>query len=185
MLDLETIAALTGALAVWLSTREKVLSWPVGLVNVALYTVVFYQTKLYADMALQVVYFGLSVYGWYEWLHGGANRSVLHVSRTPRGLLVRLILIGVVGAVALGAFFRRFTDASLPFLDSALASFSLVAQYMMTRKYLENWVTWIAVDVVYVGMYIYKSLPRTAMLYTIFVVLAVMGHLRWKRSLEA
>jgi nicotinamide mononucleotide transporter len=185
MLDLETIAAITGALAVWLSTRQNILSWPIALVNVSLYAVVFFQTRLYADMGLQVVYFALSLYGWYEWLHGGADRTALAVSRTPRRLALRLAIIGVVGALTLGTLLRRFTDASLPYLDSTLTSFSLVAQYMMTRKLLENWATWIVLDVIYVGMFIYKDLPRTAVLYAIFLGLAVMGHLRWRRALSA
>jgi nicotinamide mononucleotide transporter len=184
MLDLETLAAITGAIAVWLSTRENILSWPIALVNVALYAFVFFQTKLYADMGLQGVYFALSLYGWYEWLHGGANRAPLHVSRTPRTFLIGLPLFGAAGAFVLGSLLRRYTDASLPFLDSALTSYSLVAQYMMTRKWLENWALWIVLDAIYVGMFVYKSLPTTAILYAVFFVLAIMGHMRWRRSLQ-
>jgi nicotinamide mononucleotide transporter len=182
---LETIAAITGGISVWLSTRENILSWPTALINVALYTVVFSETRLYADMGLQVIYFALSVYGWYEWLHGGANRTELHVSRTPKRVIVPLGLAGLVGALALGTLLGRLTNAALPMLDSTLTSFSLVAQYMMTKKYLENWVVWIALDVVYVGMFIYKSLPQTAVLYAVFLVLAVMGYIRWKKVLVA
>jgi nicotinamide mononucleotide transporter len=181
--DLETLAAITGAIAVWLSTRQNVLSWPIALVNVALYTVVFFQAKLYADMGLQVVYFALSLYGWHAWLRGGTEGGPLRVTRTSRPLLVRLILIGAFGGFALGTVLQRFTDASLPFLDSTLTSYSLVAQYMMTRKLLESWVAWIVVDVVYVGMFIYKDLTQTAALYAVFLVLAFMGHFRWKRAL--
>jgi nicotinamide mononucleotide transporter len=182
---LETIAAITGGISVWLSTRENILSWPTALINVALYTVVFYEARLYADMGLQVIYFALSVYGWYEWLHGGANRTELHVTRTPRRRIVTLGLIGLAGALALGTILGRLTNAAQPMLDSTLSSFSLVAQYMMTRKYLENWALWIALDVVYVGMFIYKSLPQTAVLYAVFLVLAVMGHMQWKKALLA
>jgi nicotinamide mononucleotide transporter len=181
----ETLAVITGIVAVYLSTREHIWSWPVALVNVALYAVVFWRTKLYADMGLQVVYFALSVYGWYEWLHGGENRGELHVSRTTPTVAWRLAVIGLASMLLLGTLLARFTDASLPYLDSATTSTSLVAQWMMTRKLLENWAVWIAVDVVYVGMFIYKSLDRTAVLYAIFLVLAVLGHVRWRRSLRA
>jgi nicotinamide mononucleotide transporter len=152
-------------------------------VNVSLYFVVFFEAKLYADMGLQVVYFALSLYGWYEWLYGGENRTELHVSRTTRALGVRLVLVGVASAALLGTMLARFTDASLPYLDSATTSTSLVAQWMMTRKILENWAIWAIVDVVYVGMFIYKRLYLTAGLYTVFFVLAVMGFIQWKRSL--
>ena len=179
----EVLAVVFGIVSVYLSTREHIWSWPTALVNVGLYFVVFYEAKLYADMGLQVVYFGLSLYGWYEWLYGGANRTELHVSRTTRPLGVRLLIIGIVCAAVLGTLLARFTDAALPYVDSATTSTSLVAQWMMTRKILENWAVWMAVDVVYVGMFIFKHLYLTAGLYTVFFVLAVMGYVQWKRSL--
>ena len=179
----EVLAVIFGIISVYLSTREHIWSWPTALVNVALYFVVFFEAKLYADMGLQVVYFGLSLYGWYEWLYGGANRTELHVSRTSRPLGVRLLIIGVVCAAVIGTLLARFTDAALPYVDSATTSTSLVAQWMMTRKILENWAVWMAVDVVYVGMFIYKHLYLTAGLYTVFFVLAAMGYVQWKRSL--
>ena len=181
----EILAVVFGIVSVYLSTREHIWSWPTALVNVSLYFVVFFEAKLYADMGLQVVYFALSLYGWYEWLYGGENRTELHVSRTTRTLGVRLVLIGIASAALLGTMLARFTDAALPYLDSATTSTSLVAQWMMTRKILENWAVWAVVDVVYVGMFIYKRLYLTAGLYTVFFVLAVMGFIQWKRSLAA
>jgi nicotinamide mononucleotide transporter len=179
----EVLAVVTGIISVYLSTRENIWSWPTALVNVALYFVVFFETKLYADMGLQVVYFALSLYGWYEWLYGGENRTELHVSRTSRALGVRLVVIAVVSVALLGTILARFTDAALPYVDSATASTSLVAQWMMTRKILENWAVWAVVDVVYVGMFIFKRLYLTAGLYAVFLVLAIMGYVQWKRSL--
>ena len=180
----ELLAAVTGIISVYLSTRENIWSWPTALVNVTLYFIVFLEAKLYADMGLQVVYFGLSLYGWYEWLYGGENRTELHVSRVSKSLGVRLALVGLAATLVLGTTLARFTDAALPYLDSATTSTSLVAQWMMTRKILENWAVWVAVDVVYVGMFLYKSLYLTAGLYTVFFVLAVMGYREWKRSFD-
>ena len=179
----EVLAVITGIISVYLSTRENIWSWPTALVNVTLYFVVFYETKLYADMGLQAVYFALSLYGWYEWLYGGENRTARHVSRTPRSLGVRLAVIGIACAAMLGTLLARFTDAALPYIDSATTSTSLVAQWMMTRKILENWAVWVAVDVVYIAMFIFKRLYLTAGLYAVFLVLAVMGYVQWKRSL--
>jgi nicotinamide mononucleotide transporter len=181
---LEILAVVFGIISVYLSTREHIWSWPTAIVNVSLYFVVFYEAKLYADMGLQVVYLALSVYGWYEWLYGGENRTELHVSRVSRTLAVRLAVIGVVTAATLGTLLARFTDAALPYLDSATTSTSLVAQWMMTRKIVESWAVWVAVDVVYVGMFFYKQLYLTAGLYTVFLVLAVIGYRQWKRSFE-
>jgi nicotinamide mononucleotide transporter len=181
----EVLAVVTGIISVYLSTREHIWSWPTALVNVALYFVVFLEAKLYADMGLQVVYFVLSLYGWYEWLYGGENRTELHVSRASRQLGVRLVVIGAACAALLGTLLARFTDAALPYVDSATTSTSLVAQWMMTRKILENWAVWAVVDVVYIGMFVFKGLYLTAGLYTVFLVLAIMGYVQWKRSLTA
>ena len=183
MTTLEVTAFVFGVVSVFLSVRENIWSWPTAIVNVLLYFLVFRDAKLYADMGLQLVYFVLSIYGWYEWLHGGANRTALTVSalRLRTGLI--LAAIAVAFAVALGTLLARTTDAALPYLDAATASTSLAAQWMMTRKILQNWAVWMAVDVVYVGMYLFKGLALTAVLYAIFFVLAAMGHVQWKRSL--
>ena len=185
MSPLEIFAAAVGAWSVWLSVRQNVLSWPTAIVNVVLYTIVFYEAKLYADMGLQVVYAVLSVYGWYQWLYGGEGHTTLHVSRTTRSVAIRLALIATTSAVLLGSLLHRSTDAALPFMDSALTSASLVAQWMMTRKLLENWAVWIAVDVLYVGMFIYKGLYVTAVLYAVFLGLAVKGWIDWRKSIRA
>jgi nicotinamide mononucleotide transporter len=185
MSPLEIFAALVGAVSVYLSVRENVWSWPTAIVNVLLYVVVFFREKLYADMGLQVVYAIISAYGWYHWLHGGADRGELRVSRTPLRERLVLPVIVVAGAVGLGTLFARTTDAALPWLDSSLTATSLAAQWMMTRKYLENWIVWIAVDVAYVPMFIYKRLYPTAALYAVFLVLAAMGWVQWRRSLRA
>jgi len=182
---LEPVAVATGIISVYLSVKQKIWSWPTALVNVALYFVVFRESKLYADMVLQVIYFALSLYGWYEWLYGGANRTELKVSRANPRMAVALAAIAVVGVAVLGTLFARFTDAALPYVDSATSTTSLVAQWMMTRKVLENWTVWIAVDVVYIGMFIYKHLYLTSGLYAGFLVLAVMGHVQWRRSYRA
>ena len=179
---LEWIAAIAGAVSVYLSARENIWSWPTGIVNVALYIIVFERTGLYSDMGLQVVFLILSVYGWYEWLYGGKNRTELTVSRaTARDWLISLP-IAVVFWVILAHVTERLPGVALPYLDSGLATLSLVAQWMMTRKLFENWVLWIIVDVVYVPMYVYKHLPVTAALYAGFLVLAVMGLRAWWRS---
>jgi len=182
---LESTAVAFGIISVFLSVRQHIWSWPTAIVNVLMYVLVFRDAKLYADMGLQVVYFVLSVYGWYEWLYGGENRTVLKVSRaTPRSM-VTLTAIALVSVAALGTFLARSTDAALPYMDSATTSTSLVAQWMMTRKVLENWAVWMAVDVVYVGMFIFKHLYLTAGLYAVFFVLAAMGLREWKASWEA
>jgi nicotinamide mononucleotide transporter len=178
----EWIAAMAGALSVFLSTRQNIWSWPTAIVNVALYTVVFYESGLYSDMGLQVVYLVLSIYGWYQWLYGGAQRTRLRVSRASRRAWVISAAIGLGFWMALGRYTATLPGVSLPYLDSGLTTLSLVAQWMMTRKILENWALWILADVIYVPMYLYKELYVTAGLYSVFLVLAIMGLVSWTRS---
>lgn len=179
---LETVAAAFGIVSVWLSTREHIASWPTALVNVALYFVVFQRARLYADMGLQAIYFGLSLYGWYEWKYGGAGRTELPVSRTTRAQALVLVPLGLLGSLGLGLLLARTTDAALPWLDSALAVTSLLAQWMMTRKLLENWIVWVVADVAYVAMFASKGLYVTTGLYAVFLVLAAKGYFDWRRS---
>jgi len=179
---LEVIAAAFGVISVYLSTRQNIWSWPTAIVNVALYTVVFYQGRLYGQMGLQPIYLALSVYGWYQWLHGGEQHTELRVSRASPRLLGALAALNLVLWLVLAAVLRQ-TDAALPWLDALLTTTSLVAQWMMTRKILENWLIWIAVDVVYVPMFVSQGLYATAVLYAAFLVLAVLGYVEWRRSL--
>jgi nicotinamide mononucleotide transporter len=179
---LEVVAATFGVISVFLSTRQNIWSWPTAIVNVGLYAVVFYQGRLYGQMGLQPIYLALSVYGWYQWLHGGDQKTELRVSSASPQLLTVLLALNLVAWLALAAVLRR-TDAALPWLDALLATTSLVAQWMMTRKILENWLLWIVVDVVYVPMFISQRLYATALLYAAFLVLAVMGYVEWRRSL--
>lgn len=185
MSTLEWIAAIAGAVSVYLSARENIWSWPTGIVNVGLYIIVFERAGLYSDTGLQVVYLILSIYGWYEWLYGGKNRTELSVTRaTPRDWLLS-VPVGVVFWLVLATYTARLPGVALPYADSGLTTISLIAQWMLTRKRLENWILWVVADILYVPMYLYKRLPVTAALYLVFLVLAVMGLRAWWRSYKA
>ncbi len=185
MNPIEIVAAVFGVISVFLSVRQNIWSWPTAIVNVGLYIIVFYESKLYADTGLQVVYVVLNAYGWYHWLYGGKNRTELPVSRTSARVAALLVGLGAVGTALIGTLLARRTDAALPYIDAMTTSTSLVAQWMMTRKLLENWLVWVAVDVVYIAMYIYKDLYVTAVLYLVFLILSAMGFVEWRRSLRA
>ncbi len=182
---LEAVAVLFGIVSVYLSTRENIWSWPTAIVNVSLFFVLFYKSGLYSDTGLQVVYFALSVYGWYEWLYGGTGHTELRVSRTTPRTWAILAGVGAVAWAVFGSIAARLPGTALPWVDAATTTGSLLAQWMMTRKLLENWAVWIAVDVVYVAMFIYKGLYLTAVNYAVYFALAVLGYVAWKRSLAA
>jgi nicotinamide mononucleotide transporter len=181
---LELTAVIFGIVSFLLSVRENVWAWPTVLVNVALSFALFYKSGLYSDMGLQAVYFVLSVYGWYEWLHGGAGGTKLRVSRARPRVYAILLAIIVVASAALGRLTSNLPGVALPYLDALLAITSLAAQWMMTRKLLENWIVWILLDVAYVGMYLFKGLNLIAVNYAVYLVVAIMGYIAWKRSLE-
>lgn len=172
-----------GVLYIVLAIRESPWCWPFGIANAALFLVVFGQARIYGAAGLQAVYVVVSIYGWYEWLHGGEGDGRLAVSRTPPSWRVGLAMAGVLATAALGLFLKLRTDAALPFPDAATTAFSLVAQWMTTRKWIECWLVWIAVDAVYVAMYVSQRLLPTAALYAAFLVLAVLGYREWRRSL--
>ena len=184
MISLELVAVVLTLLAVYLTARQVLWCWPLALVSVTLYAVVFFRAKLYADMGLQALYFGLAIYGWWAWRHGGKDHGELHVTLASTRLKLLLAGIGAVAGILLGQTLSRFTDASLPFMDSALTAFSIVGQWMQTRKLLEAWLVWLGVDVFYVGMFLYKGLYLTAGLYAVFQILTVMGFLSWRRSMD-
>ena len=182
---LEWIAAGFGVLSVWLSTREHIASWPTALVNTALYFVVLQRAQLYANAWLQVFYFALSLYGWYEWKFGGAAHTGVEITRTPRRLQLALAGLAAAATVALGLGLSRYTDAAAPWLDAGTTAVSLVAQWMLTRKLRENWAVWAAVNVVYVGLYASQGLWPTVLLYVAFFGLAIQGWRRWGATLAA
>ncbi len=184
MLSLELVAVVPTLAAVYLTVRQIIWCWPLALISVSLYASVFYDARLYADMGLQGLYFGLAVYGWWAWLHGGEDHGELEVSLTSPRTRGVLLVVATLGGILLGQTLTRFTNASLPFMDSTLTSFSIAAQWMQTQKLLESWLVWLAVDVFYVGMFFYKELYLTAGLYAVFLVLAAMGFTEWRRSMR-
>jgi nicotinamide mononucleotide transporter len=179
---LEFSAVLFGIAGVWLSVRQNVWNWPVGIVNVSLYFVLFHRSGLYSDQGLQVVYFALSVYGWYEWLYGGKNKTPLQVSSVPRRQWSALLVVGVLLWAAMGFITSRLPGAAVPYIDAGLVSTSLLAQWMLTRKLIETWILWIVADLVYVCLFISRGLYLTAVNYGVYLVLAVLGYIAWKRS---
>jgi nicotinamide mononucleotide transporter len=178
---IEWIAVLLGFGCVWLNAAENIWGWPLGILNVCLYLMIFFRAKLYADVSLQVFFLGACIYGWYQWLHGGANRTELSITRSSWQEWLSYLGIGTAGLLLIGFFFDRYTDADLAYWDAYTTSFSLVAQVLLARKKLENWLIWIAVDVIAIGIYYYKGLYPTAFLYVGYLLIATGGYFNWRR----
>ncbi len=179
----EILGFITGGLCVWLVVRENVWNWPIGLMNNVVFFVLFWQGRLYADMSLQVVYFILGAYGWRQWLVGGFDRSALRVSRTTP-----LEWWGAAAFLVAGTFAMReisiLVGGAAPFWDALTTALSLIAQFLLCRKRFENWFFWIAADLIYVPLYLSRSLPLTAILYGVFLALCVQGVVTWRKSMR-
>lgn len=181
--QLELVAVVTGFACVWLAARESIWNFPIAVVSCALYVFVYYRAQLYADCYLQGIFIVLSLYGWYEWLYGGRGQTELGVTHTTG----REWLVGTMVAVGFtfgfGYYLLHHTDAALPHLDSFTTAGSIVAQYLLTRKRLENWLLWILVDIIYVPVLWYKELYPTSMLYALYLGLAAYGYWQWRRDM--
>lgn len=181
---LELLAVVINVLGVWLTARRIHWCWPVGIVAVLLYAWLFFQWKLYSDMLLQGVYTVLLAYGWWRWRQGRLEDGTVRVGPLPLREGTVSLALGAAGALGLGWLMHRHTDAALPWLDAALAAFSLVASFWAARKRIASWGLWIVLDSVYVGVFVYKQLYLTAALYAGFVVLAVYGLRLWQADLR-
>jgi nicotinamide mononucleotide transporter len=181
---LEIAGFLTTLVGIWLTTRRLLICWPVVLAADVLYLIVFYRAKLFSDALLQVFFVVFTLYGWWHWWRGVREEGEVRVvPLSARGWMAGLTA-GALGAVLLGWLMVR-VGAALPHLDAALTSYSLVASWWQARKHTANWWLWIAVNLVYIGEYLYKDLRPTAALYLLLVVLAAMGLVDWRRAPKA
>jgi nicotinamide mononucleotide transporter len=182
---IEIVAAVVTAVSIWLAARQNVWYFPTGIVSVILYGWIYVGARLYAEAGLQVVWFLLMLYGWYEWLHGGEKATELRVSRTPRRAWLGILLAAVGMSLLITMIQHRYTDNPAPLVDSSIAAFSIVAQFMTARKWIENWLFWIVINVFAVALYIDRDLYPTAILYAVLLLLGIKGYFEWRRSLAS
>lgn len=182
----EWVGTVLGLLAVWLLVREDWRTWPVGVAYVLVSITVLVEARLYANLALHLVGFlSMNLYGWYYWRIGGAKDGDVPVTRASIRTLVALALACAAGTAAFGAWLAGGTDAALPFWDSGILAMSLAAFLLSARKHLENWIVWFVVDVISVGVYLAQGLPLYALLYFVYLGMAVWGYRSWRRSMLA
>lgn len=180
----ELLGFVFGVATLWLLVLQNIWNWPVGIANNVFYVVVFFQSRLFADMTLQVFFIAVSIAGWYLWLRGGEHHERLLVRRTPPSQMFATLATGAVLTAFWSLLLVRINDAA-PLLDAGTAVFSIAAQYLMARKYVENWYLWIVIDVVSIGLYAYKHLLLTAVLYAIYLAFCGAALAAWNRSLRA
>ncbi|WP_246104269.1 nicotinamide riboside transporter PnuC [Mucilaginibacter corticis] len=178
---LEVIGVITGLLCVYLAAKNIIWNWPFAIISVVIYIFIFFDSHLFADMGLQFYFLTTNIYGWYYWSKKPASEDKTPVMRIKRKEGLLSVAAIILFTFLLGSVLK-YTTASYPYLDSFCTACSLVAQFFLARKVLENWLIWVFVDVVYVGVYIYKDLHLTAVMYAIYVAIALMGYFDWKRD---
>jgi nicotinamide mononucleotide transporter len=176
----QVLGFVTGAICVLLAGLRNVWTYPIGIANNVVLFIVFVGAGVYAAAGLQVVYLVMGVHGWWRWTRG-VEQSRTYIADAPRRAWPWLVLAGLVGTAVLVWVLLTFTDSELAWADAATTAASLVAQYMLNRKWIQNWFVWIGVDIVFVGLSIAAGLWVIAALYVLFIGLCVFGYTSWRR----
>ena len=192
---LEITGTIVGLIYLWLEYRASIYLWIAGIIMPAIYIFVYYDAGLYADFGINIYYLGAAVYGWMMWKYGTFVRSKLHlqtnadkqellITRMPAKYYLPLTLVFAATFVGTAWILISFTNSNVPWLDSFTTALSIAGMWMLARKYVEQWWTWIVVDAVSVGLYIYKDLNFTAGLYALYTIIAIFGYFKWKKLME-
>jgi nicotinamide mononucleotide transporter len=185
---LELTGVVTGLLCVYLAAVNNIWNWPFAMISTGIYIYIFAQEALYADTLQNIYLFAINIYGWYYWSRQPANVPKLPVVRITSKQIIILLLVAALVTPVLGfllismAPILHYQPAAFPYLDSFCTVISLTAQVFMARKVLENWLIWIFVDIIYVGIYSVKGLQPTAIMFGVYAVLALIGYLDWRKE---
>lgn len=182
---IEIIAVITGILYVIFTIKEKNLLWLFGIISSALYVWIFIKSDIYAYAMLYIYYVVIGIYGWYNWSRGSdTNAAAVKIGKTPLRWLVVCIAIIFIFTLPVFLVLKNYTDSDMAFTDALLTSGGIVATWMLTQKFIEQWLFWIVINAISCGAMIYKSLYPSAFLFLIYGILAVKGYIEWNKVLK-
>jgi nicotinamide mononucleotide transporter len=181
---LEFIAVITGIASVVFSRRENILVFPVGIISTAIYIYIYIKTGLYADAGVNFYYTLMSITGWWMWARKKEGETVLMITRSNTKDWQQTVLFFAISWLILFVVLKKFTDSTVPQADSFTAAAAIAGMWLMNKKKLENWIWWIVTDIVSIPLNFYKGLVFTSFQYTVFLVLATMGYITWRRKLH-
>ena len=179
-LILQIVGTLLGLVYLWLEYKANIWVWIVGAIMPLVHGVLYLTSGIYADAAMQLYYVAAGVYGLVVWRRAPKKKDDGIIKHTPRGWILNLVAVYAVLHVAIYLFLTEFTDSRVPVFDSMSTALSIVAMWMLSRKLVEQWLVWLVVDMISVGLYIYKCIPITAALYILYCILAYVGYMRWR-----
>lgn len=186
---LEFVAVVFGLMSVWFAKQEKILVYPTGIISVLIYVYICFGIKLYADAGINLFYFIMSVYGWYNWAKKGEQLQ-LRITKCNRKDWIISIFMFVVSAVVIILLLKLlkkddldYWSTSIPYIDTITTAIFIVGMWLMALKKLENWIFWIIGDVISVPLYAYKGLVFTSFQFLVFLVLALAGYMAWRKKI--
>lgn len=181
---LEALGVIFGLLSVWFAKRESILVFPTGIISVLIYVYLCFTTRLYADMSINAYYFIMSVYGWYYWSRKDQTDHQTPITRNTRREWIWSISILVISFVILSQLLIHFTDSDVPIIDALTTAIFFVGMQLMAKKKIENWLAWIIGDFISIPLYYYKGLVLTSFQFLVFFIIAILGYISWKKTLE-
>lgn len=183
---LEVLGTLVGLIYLWLEYRASIYLWIASVIMPAIYIFVYYEAGLYADFGINIYYLGAAVYGWLVWKYGhkSADLHELPITKMPKRSWLKALVVFLVAQFLIAWILINFTDSDVPWWDAFTTALSVVGMWMLARKYLEQWGVWMIVDMVCIGLYIYKELYFTAGLYAFYAIVAVFGWMNWKKLMN-
>lgn len=203
---LEIFGTIVGLVYLWLEYRASIYLWIAGIIMPAIYIFVYYKAGLYADFGINIYYLIAAIYGWFFWMWGKRRKRTrtidyqlakdpskeqqaeepkdLPIVRTPRKCYLPLLIVFIISFIAIARILIAYTDSNVPWLDSFTTALSIIGMWMLARKYIEQWLAWILVDIVCCGLYIYKDLYFTSALYGLYSIIAIFGFLKWKKIMN-
>ena len=181
---LEIIAVIFGLLSVWFAKKVNILVFPTGIISVVIYMYICFGAKLYADAGINFVYFVMSIYGWYAWTRVGEQKKERPISMCSKKEHIINIFMFVFFFLILNYILKNYTDSNVPVWDSFTTSIFIVAMWLMAIKKVENWIYWIIANVISIPLYFYKGLVLTSFQFTVFLIIAVLGYIEWKKQFK-
>ena len=181
----EIVASILGVVNIVLLVRRSIWNYPFGIVMVLMYGVVFFQARLFSDALLQVFFFVVQIYGWWVWYHARDSEGLVKVELMSNRSRIAWAAVIVLATIAEGWYLANYTSDSAPWMDANTTAMSVVAQYLLSIRKIENWILWIVTDVVQIGLYYWKGLYPTTGLYMLFLVLSAVGLYEWQREWRA